>query len=66
MTNEVKISIKETFRYLDQNGSRISESGWAFILSLKKHFLKNKTLSERQLKALFEIRENLKYEIDKS
>lgn len=59
MTTEEKARIKEAFHFLDVNASRISDSGRSFILSLKKQFLKNKTLSEKQKKALFEIKENL-------
>jgi len=49
--------IKEAFRQLEAN--RFASS---FTLSLHKQFRKNKVLSERQMKALFEIRDSLKVE----
>lgn len=59
MTSEEKARVKEAFQYMEQNVSLLSESGRNFIHSLKKYYSKNKILSERQLKALFEIRNNL-------
>lgn len=53
------IRIKEAFKYLEKNEKSLNDSGWSFVRSLKKQFLKSKTLSERQIKALFEIQNNI-------
>ena len=52
--------IKETFRYLEQNTELMTESQTILIKSLNKYYKKNKTLSDRQLNVLFDIKKNLK------
>jgi hypothetical protein len=55
-----KNEIKESFRYIEQNISLLTESQATFIKSLNKYFKKNKILSDRQLNVLYDIRNNLK------
>jgi hypothetical protein len=51
--------IKTAFKYLEENKLLLNENSTYFINSLKKYFTRNKTLSERQQKALFEIQNSL-------
>jgi hypothetical protein len=62
MTKEERKGIRETFRQLEQNKGYLSESAASFIAGLRKYFTRNKRLSERQLKALYEIRNNAEVE----
>jgi hypothetical protein len=50
-----QILIKETFDFLYLNEKHLTLSQKDFINGLKKYFTRNKTLSEKQQKALFEI-----------
>ena len=54
-TEEIK-QIKEAFRFLEQNNGSISANAASFVTGLKKYFARKKVLSERQLKALYEIK----------
>lgn len=51
--------IKEAFRYLEQNNGSLTENGAYFVQSLKKFFARNKILTEKQQKALYEIRDSI-------
>jgi hypothetical protein len=52
--------IKETFDFLYLNEKHLSAGQSDFISGCKKHFHKNKELSEKQLSALLEIKKFLK------
>jgi hypothetical protein len=49
------IKIKEAFDFFYLNEKHLTASQKDFINGLKKYFTRNKTLSENQEKALFEI-----------
>lgn len=51
--------IKSLFKFLEENQSSLTENGANFIHSLKKYFTHNKTLTEKQQTALFEIKKYL-------
>lgn len=53
------VMIKEAFDFLYLHESSMSLNQIDFVKSLKKHFARNKTLSTRQQKALFEVRKYL-------
>lgn len=57
--NELSDTIKKAFIFLQKNRHRLSGNGSYFIDSLQKYYKRNKTLSARQLKSLFEIKDNL-------
>ncbi len=54
--------IKEVFEFLYLNEQQLSLTQISFIKSLKKYYGRNKTLSERQRKVLFEIRKYIEIE----
>lgn len=54
-----KHKIKETFKFLEENEKILSQSAVNFVHTLKKYFARNKSLSEKQVKILTEIRNNL-------
>jgi len=54
------ILIKEAFDFLYLHEKDLSSGQIDFIQGLKRYFTRNKTLSEKQCQALFEIREYLK------
>jgi len=56
-TNDIQI--KETFDFLYLNERCLSASQFDFIQGLKKYYRQNKCLSEKQARALFEIRKYL-------
>lgn len=56
--NELSDTIKQAFILIEKHG-KLSPNGEYFVKSLKKSFARHKSLSERQQKALFEIRNNL-------
>jgi len=60
--NENSIRIKETFDKLYLNEKQLSSGQTQFIEGCKKYFRKNKSLSEKQSEALFEITKYLKTE----
>ncbi len=51
--------IKQVFKYIQENDRQLSANCVYFIKSLRKYYDKNKKLSDRQLKSLFEIKENI-------
>jgi len=53
------ISIKETFDFLYLNEQLLSLNQIEFVRGLQKYYTKHKELSEKQQKALFEIRKYL-------
>jgi hypothetical protein len=56
--------IKQAFRFFDENQERLTENGRHFIRGVKKYYSRNKELSDRQQKALFEIRDKIKSEVE--
>ena len=59
-------AIKQTFKFLAENSGRLSDSQLNFVKSLQKYFRKNKQLSERQQKILFEIEKYYQLETQKT
>ena len=59
MNNVEIVEIKEAFDFLYLNEVCLTLAQTEFIESLKKYFIKNKTLSEKQQKALSEIKRYL-------
>lgn len=58
LSDTIKRQIKQAFILIEKHG-KLSPNGEYFVKSLKKSFARHKSLSERQQKALFEIRNNL-------
>ena len=56
-TNELtmNVRIKECFDFLYQHQRDLTSGQLEFVNGLKKHFDKNKTLSDKQAKILFEM-----------
>ena len=61
--NENNIKIKETFDFLYLHERNLTAFQMNFIEGCKKYFTKNKTLSEKQIKTLLEIRKYLPQEV---
>lgn len=66
MTIEEKKRINAAFKDLQTNVSRLSESARYFVHSLKKYHTRYKRLSEKQQRALFEVRDSIQVEADTS
>ncbi len=54
-TSEIRI----TFKTLESNDQHLSMGSINFLRSLKKYFIRNKKLSERQIKALLEMQNSI-------
>lgn len=52
--------MKEALKFLQENESKLSLNQIDFIKGLRKYFKRNKTLTERQQQALFEITKYVK------
>ena len=52
--------LKETFDFLYLNERYLTTGQSDFIASMKRYYNRNKTLSDKQISALFEIRKYLK------
>ena len=51
--------IKATFAFLQLNEGKMSYGQTLIVKALKKYYVKNKRLSEKQLQTLFDIRKYL-------
>jgi hypothetical protein len=51
-----KIDIKNLFKYLIQNAGQMTDSQLMFFKSVEKYFRENKTISEKQLKCILELK----------
>lgn len=56
MKSEIDSKVKEAFDYLEQNAGRLSDSQIDFVSSLRRYHHKVKTLSEKQMNVLFDIK----------
>lgn len=56
------IQTKQAFKEIKLNENSLSLSQITFVRSLKKHYARNKQLSEKQQKILFEIKKYMSFE----
>lgn len=59
MKATVNLVIRDVFIDLVENSTRLSDSQLELIKSMKKYYVRNKKLSEKQLSTLLEIKKYL-------